>query len=218
MALYLTNLELECDFISTQSKKSQLEKVCEDMYLQLNSSKECHISLDTWNMLHFEIPDLAEFVMKEIGPMDVPIPKIHPEDILSKFPEITLYKIQTLLNGVNTIKKIAHETKTSVKSVIKCIRQLEYLGFVSLVPAFQFSNTYRITDKIGKVLNEYSQECVELVSLNEYVDECNIFDIYCSMNNQLLESVLKANPNIVNQVDPVKLVQFGLMRGLIEKV
>lgn len=218
MALYLTNLELECEFISTLSKKSQLEKVCEEIYLQLTQGKECHISIDTWNVLHFEIPDLKEFAIKDISPLDVPIPKIQPEDILLRYPEITLYKIQTFLNGVNTIKKIAHETRTSVKSVIKCIRQLEYLDFITLVPVFQFSNTYRITEHIGKVLNEYSEECVEFVSLNDNVDECNIFDIYCSLSNSVLETVLKTNPNIVNQVDPVKLVQFGLVKGLIEKI
>jgi len=53
----LTELELESEFISTEGKKSQLESIVKQMFLQLEDGFNCFIKIDEFNCINFRFED-----------------------------------------------------------------------------------------------------------------------------------------------------------------
>ncbi|XP_035232255.1 GATOR complex protein NPRL2-like [Stegodyphus dumicola] len=137
--------------------------------------------------------------------------------------DLTVMLILPYIDGFRHVAKIAIEAGVEIHLVKAFIQNMVYYGVVTLIPIFMYSNIYTPTPK----LNELAESCRLQDECMNYVARqgCHrpsfrsIFTLYCQLTPETSVKTLclRNNPR-ASGIDERKLIQFGLMKGIIRQL
>lgn len=137
--------------------------------------------------------------------------------------DLTTQQVLPYIDGYSHIAKIAAAADVESNLVKACVESLLYYNQVQLLPIFQYSNIYTVTSGIRKLYTDqdFQEECQRAVCKNITIlaQLSHILMLYCSMTygTTVRDLCLRFNPQALN-IDERKLVQFGLLNGLIQRL
>jgi len=218
LASNISTLELESDLVSSKSKKSILGRVCQEVYLQLNSDGQCYVPVDEWNVIVLEVYRREMRTPPKVKLWDVPVPLCELSSLTEHCCDLTLSRVIPFIDGHKFVKEIVESSKIEENYVLSCIQHLFYHRMIEIVDIFDLSNIYRVTHRVSEVLTVLAEESVNLLAKKDSIDEASIFNYYCELADQHLNDFLTANPNFVEEVDLEKFIVFGLLNGILSRV
>ncbi|XP_077984006.1 GATOR1 complex protein NPRL2-like [Glandiceps talaboti] len=222
LASHLINLELEGGFLSNEESKSTLPNLLFQLRGQLNTFGKCSVPVNDANIIHLKIVTMGSeppMVLEHHVPMFL-------EDkctFNSRHLDLTTQQILPYIDGFNHAQRIAVEAGVHMNLVSMCIQNLVYLGVVTLVPIFQYSNVYAPTPDINKLVDDrqLQKECIRYIAKtgSDLPRFRAVFKLYCGLGPSISVSDFCArhNPQSYN-VDERRLIQFGVMKGLIRRL
>ncbi|KAK3740606.1 hypothetical protein QZH41_009731, partial [Actinostola sp. cb2023] len=222
LANYLTTLELENGFLSKEESKETLPKILANIRTGLNDAGRCTIPIDEANTIHLK-PDLPVKEPVTVKNHQVPIFIWDQRAWSSKEWDITTQQIIPYIDGYNHVQRIANEADMDPSLVRMCIQNMAYYNVVKLIPIFQYSNVYTPTPEMNRLLTDrkLQDECIQYspkkgAVLPTFYD---IFKMYCGLSPGVTVRDLCArfNPSSL-RIDERRLIQFGVMKGLIRRL
>ncbi|KAM4821549.1 LOW QUALITY PROTEIN: GATOR1 complex protein NPRL2 [Thomomys bottae] len=140
LAGYLTTLELESSFVSTEESKQKLVPIMTILLEELNASGRCTLPIDESNTIHLKVieqrPDPP--VAQEY---DVPVFTKDKEDFFNSQWDLTTQQILPYIDGFRHVQKISAEADVELNLVRIAIQNLLYYGVVTLVSILQVGET-----------------------------------------------------------------------------
>ncbi|KAK6638423.1 hypothetical protein RUM44_008852 [Polyplax serrata] len=222
---YLIGMELESKFLSLQDKdeneKQRLSKMLNQVMEDLNSTKMCTLT-EGVATTHLKV---VKICADPTPVLDHQVP-IFIENRGAFFEEqwdLTTQQVLPFIDGFNHISKIAAEADVENNLVKSCVQNLVYYGVVSLIPIFQYSNVYAGTPQLRKLAENspLQKECIEYVSksLRHPPNFKDVFKFYASMvrGTTIKDLCIRLNPHS-KRINERKLVQFGVLKGFIQRV
>ncbi|KAK7074098.1 Nitrogen permease regulator-like 2, partial [Halocaridina rubra] len=157
--------------------------------------------------------------------LDHYVPILISERVLNRGDhwDLTTQQVLPYIDGYSHIAKIAASADVESNLVKACVENLLYYNQVKLLPIFQYSNVYTVTSGIQKLYSchELQEECQRTVSKNIAIlpQMTHILMLYCSMTYGVTvrDLCIRYNPQSLN-IDEPKLVQFGLLNDLIQRL
>ncbi|GAB1294645.1 GATOR complex protein NPRL2 [Apodemus speciosus] len=246
LAGYLTTLELESSFVSTEESKQKLVPIMTILLEELNASGRCTLPIDdsliNWragnshglkdesNTIHLKVieqrPDPP--VAQEY---DVPVFTKDKEDFFSSQWDLTTQQILPYIDGFRHVQKISAEADVELNLVRIAIQNLLYYGVVTLVSILQYSNVYCPTPKVQDLVDDKSlqEACLSYVTKQGHKRASlrDVFQLYCSLSpGTTVRDLIGRHPQQLQHVDERsdghsqawKLIQFGLMKNLIRRL
>ncbi|XP_067230111.1 GATOR complex protein NPRL2 isoform X4 [Chanodichthys erythropterus] len=234
---YLTTLELESGFISNEESKQKLLPILSTLLEELNVTGACTLPIgyicifnltislsvilaafiitlspslitDYSNTIHLKLIEQRKdpLVVQEY---DVPVFTKNKDHFIKSQWDLTTQqvckkKILPFVDGYRHIQKISAEADVELNLVRIAVQNLLYYEVVTLVSIFQYSNVYCTTPKVQNLIDKkcLQEECLQYISkLGTTVRDL------CSRYSHQLQ-----------RVDERKLIQFGLMKGLIRRL
>ncbi|KAM7289188.1 GATOR complex protein NPRL2 isoform X1 [Ixodes scapularis] len=229
LANYLITLEQETNFILDESKKRQLPKIMSEILHDLNIKRSCSIPINDSTTIYLKVTTVHEAPC-EVSDHDVPIftasrPACTPSqwDLTTQQWDITAMQILPYIDGFRHVAKIAIEADVEVSLVKECIRNMLYYGIVQLIPLFLYSAVYTTTPEIRSLASDIAlqKECIAYVARQGRPRPSfrSVFEMYCSfhLSNSVRDICSRTNPHGLG-IDERKLVQFGVMKGLLRRI
>ncbi|KAG8523953.1 GATOR complex protein NPRL2 [Galemys pyrenaicus] len=222
LAGYLTTLELESSFVSTEESKQKLVPIMTILLEELNASGRCTLPIDESNTIHLKVieqrPDPP--VAQEY---DVPVFTKDKEDFFNSQWDLTTQQILPYIDGFRHVQKISAEADVELNLVRIAIQNLLYYGVVTLVSIFQYSNVYCPTPKVQDLADDQSlqEACLSYVTKQGHKRASlrDVFQLYCSLSpGTTVRDLIGRHPQQLQHVDERKLIQFGLMKNLIRRL
>ncbi|XP_031573687.1 GATOR complex protein NPRL2-like [Actinia tenebrosa] len=222
LANYLTTLELEDGFLSNEESKETLPEILWSIRTKLNEVGKCTITIDEANTIHLK-PDLTSKEPCPVNDHDVPIFTWYQGAWSLSEWDISTQQIMPYIDGFNHVLRIANEADMDPSLVRECIQNMVYYNVVKLIPIFQYSNVYIPTPEMNKLVTEkkLQDECITYspkkgAVLPTFYD---VFKLYCGLSPGVTVRDLCArfNPGSL-RIDERRLIQFGVMRGLIRRL
>jgi len=162
-----------------------------------------------------------------VKPWHVPITKINLLDIVDDRWDLTLRKIIPEIDGINDVRKIAHNADVALDLAKLALQHLLYYQAILMLDMFFFSNIYAVMPAINDFVNNadnMQEECAGYVFTsgeklaNYYL--CRLFVSFCQ--GRTLKEWLKLHMDdgldVMKYVDVRRLVQFGVIKGLLKRV
>ncbi|XP_064605501.1 GATOR1 complex protein NPRL2-like isoform X2 [Liolophura sinensis] len=136
LATYLTQLELEREFLSNADSKQRLPEILQEILTKLNMCGHCSIPMSESNTIHLKVsPCVTDLPM--IEEQDVPIllpdhsgPNLHHWDL-------TTQQIIGYIDGFNHVLRIASEADVEINLVKACVQNLLHYKVVKIISIFQ---------------------------------------------------------------------------------
>ncbi|XP_041047980.1 GATOR1 complex protein NPRL2 isoform X3 [Cetorhinus maximus] len=127
------------------------------------------------------------------------------------------------IDGFRHIQKISAEADVELNLVRIAVQNLLYYGVVTLVPIFQYSNVYCPTPRVQDLVDDKSlqEECLAYVTKPgpKRASLRDVFQLYCGLSpGTTARDLCSRYAQQLQQVDERKLIQFGLMKGLIRRL
>uniref|UniRef100_A0AC11EU12 NPR2 like, GATOR1 complex subunit n=1 Tax=Ovis aries TaxID=9940 RepID=A0AC11EU12_SHEEP len=222
LAGYLTTLELESSFVSTEESKQKLVPIMTILLEELNASGRCTLPIDESNTIHLKVieqrPDPP--VAQEY---DVPVFTKDKEDFFNSQWDLTTQQILPYIDGFRHVQKISAEADVELNLVRIAIQNLLYYGVVTLVSILQYSNVYCPTPKVQDLVDDKSlqEACLSYVTKQGHKRASlrDVFQLYCSLSpGTTVRDLIGRHPQQLQHVDERKLIQFGLMKNLIRRL
>ncbi|XP_073888388.1 GATOR1 complex protein NPRL2 isoform X9 [Macaca fascicularis] len=117
LAGYLTTLELESSFVSTEESKQKLVPIMTILLEELNASGRCTLPIDESNTIHLKVieqrPDPP--VAQEY---DVPVFTKDKEDFFNSQWDLTTQQILPYIDGFRHVQKISAEADVELNLVL----------------------------------------------------------------------------------------------------
>lgn len=222
LANYLVKLELEDSFLFQEHTKALLPSVMALIRDDLNKTGKCSIPINASNTIYLNV--IRVYPMPpQVQDQDVPIFTERKFPILPTDWDITMQQILPYIDGFRHVAKIAVEAGVEICLVKAFIQNMVYYGVVTLIPIFMYTNVYTPTPK----LNELAENCRLQDECTKYVARqgCHrpffrsIFMLYCQLTPEtnVKTLCLRHNPRAIG-IDERKLIQFGLMKGIIRQL
>lgn len=197
-----------------KQNREELLRLLIEIYESINLHHECFLNYDEDKFLFLKY--LEEFQpSKDFLPVedhDVPVPLINllsPQfTMLYMEVDINLYKIISLIDGVNCVKKISIETDIENSKVKDYVQNLLFHGLIKLVDMFSFSNKYCLTQEIHNFIGneQMKQECVRFfknlfqINIKKYKN-ISIFFRFMT-DNKLSSSIIV----VLNEINIVHVI------------
>lgn len=137
--------------------------------------------------------------------------------------DLTTQQVAPYIDGFNHVARIAVLSDVENNLVKACVQNLVYYGIVALVPLFQYGNVYCTTPKLGKFAHDQvlQEKCLRYVtrSPHQMPSFRDVFRLYAAMTRgtTIRDLCLRFNPTNL-RINERKLVQFGILEGLIRRV
>ncbi|KAF0034808.1 hypothetical protein F2P81_012566 [Scophthalmus maximus] len=182
---YLTTLELESGFISTEESKQKLLPIMSTLMEELNATGACTLPIDKSNTIHLKLIQLRKDppIVQEY---DVPV-FTHCKDYFIKSQwDLTTQQILPYIDGFRHIQKISAEADVELNLVRIAVQNLMYYGVVTLVSIYQYSNVYCTTPKVQSLIDDKSiqEECLNYVTKQgqKRASLRDVFQLYCGLS------------------------------------
>jgi len=222
LAGYLTSLEHESSYLSTEKTKQQIPHILKKILNDLNNFDECTIPIDNCNTIHLKIAQLLK-VAPFVSDDEVPIFLWSRNTIESQHWDLTASRILPSINGFNHVQKIASIADVDLGLVRSALQTLLFHGVIALIPIFSYSNMYAIKPEFRELTKdlEMQKECINFVSLREYSlpKFRDIFMLYCALGPGISVNALcsRHDPESLG-INEQKLIQFGLIKKFIHQL
>ena len=217
LASYLTTLEMESGFLSNEETKSRIPSLLQGILEQINSYGSCLIPINDSTTIHLMVVPIKS----EPGEVDdhmVPIMNIGYKERANHW-DLATQQLLPYIDGFKHVARIAAEGDMDINIVKVCIQNLVHYGIIQLISIFQYTNVYVTTPNINKLAEDESmqRECVEYIAKPHKIPSfCDVFAIYCGLRAGITvrDVCSRYNPHSLG-IDERKLVQYGLLKGLI---
>ncbi|XP_039292536.1 GATOR complex protein NPRL2 [Nilaparvata lugens] len=200
-----TGMEVETGFLSQQEEAAN----------QQEPSNRTRLV----NMLNIVLQDLNKQRMCTLsGKL-----KHHSSLPQHHFTSLITLIVLPFIDGINHVAKIAVEADVEANLVKACLQNLEYYGVVRMIPIFQYSNVYVPTSKLHRLtINKRLQDdCLRTVARagRQIPSIRDVFRLYSNMahGTTVRDLCIRFDP-VALRVDEKRLVQFGVLEGLIRRV
>ncbi|XP_076263040.1 nitrogen permease regulator-like 2 isoform X1 [Rhynchophorus ferrugineus] len=215
---YLMSMEIESSFLSIGQSKEKLSPLLEKVMEDLNTKGECAL-LQGPIATHLKVCQIRS----DPNPvLDHQVP-IFIKELPPNQWDLTTQQVTPYINGFNHIARIASLSDVDNNLVKACVQNLVYYKVVALVPLFQYSNIYCTTPKLRTLAQDIDlqRRCLQ------YVARCNrqipnlrdVFRTYAAMTRGTTIKDICNRFNMANmRINERKLVQFGVLEGLIRRV
>lgn len=223
-AEYLTAMEMESSFLSSGST-TRLTPILQQVLENLNKYGECALT-EGPTATHLKVVrirrDPAPVLDYQVPVFVRPLPLQQPWDL-------TTHQVAPHIDGFNHVARIASLADVENNLVKACVQNLLYYGIVQLVPLFQYGNVYYTTPKLGLLIHddELQKRCIEFVARQGTRPHHrttlphlrDIFRMYAAMTRgtTVRDLCQRFNPTTLS-INERKLVQFGVLEGLIRRV
>lgn len=223
LAGYMTQLENELEFLSKPHSESSIRDFLQEVLDDLNHDRCCNIKMAESCNVHLK---LAKTIHEPIavGNHDVPIFSVPKEVVMKHHWDLTTQQMLHYIDGISHVMNIAAEADVELNLVKANLQNLLYYKFLKLVSVFQYSNVYSVTCEINKLMEDshLQQECTKFVAKSERnpPEFCDVFMLYSQFTpGTTVKDICTRQTNPHNQrVDERKLVQFGVMKGLLRRM
>ncbi|XP_062853920.1 GATOR complex protein NPRL2 [Trichomycterus rosablanca] len=221
LAGYLTTLELESGFISNEESKQKLLPIMSTLLEELNATGACTLPIDESNTIHLKLIEQRKDPMI-VQEYDVPVFTQNKDRFIKFQWDLTTQQILSYIDGYRHIQKISAEADVELNLVRIAIQNLLYYGVVTLVSIFQYSNVYCTTPKVQSLIDDKAiqEECLHYVSKpGQRASLRDVFQLYCGLTpGTTVRDLCSRHAQQLQKVDERKLIQFGLMKGLIRRL
>lgn len=221
MSDFLMALEVENCFLSASEDKTRLAEMLQQVIQDLNLHKMCTLTEGTMTS-HLKVIKLAP-EPKPVLEHQVPIFLDGREVFQTDQWDLTTQQVLPYIDGFNHVARIAAEADVENNLVKSCVQNLIYYGVVTLIPIFQYSNVYAATSKLKELAEntKLQERCVAYASKfpRQPAYLRDIYRMYASMThgNSMRDLCQRLNPQNL-RINERRLVQFGLIEGLIRRV
>jgi hypothetical protein len=223
LAGYLTQLEEDTAFLSKPENTEEVSSFLAEVLNGLNSEGSCNINMAKSCTVHLKLAATIHELIS-VEEHDVPVLTV-PREVVMKYQwDLTTQQILHYVDGSAHVKKIAQEADIELNLVKADLQNLLHYKMLQLVPIFQYSNVYTVTRDINKLMedNHLQQECLKFVAKSERSspDLRDVFMLYCDFTPGTTVKDLctrQTSPHSL-RVDERKLVQFGVMKGLLRRM
>ncbi|KAJ7424762.1 Nitrogen permease regulator 2-like protein [Willisornis vidua] len=222
LAGYLTTLELESGFISNEESKQKLVPIMTILLEELNAKGKCTLPIDESNTIHLKVieqrPDPP--IVQEY---DVPVFTQDKDDFFNSQWDLTTQQILPYIDGFRHVQKISAEADVELNLVRIAVQNLLYYGVVTLVSILQYSNVYCTTPKVQDLVDDkcLQEECLSYVTKQGHkrANLRDVFQLYCGLSpGTTVRDLISRYTLQLQRVDERRLIQFGLMKGLIRRL
>jgi len=221
LAEHLVTLEVEQNFLSTIECRAELPVILGQVLEDLNRGGHCTVTVGS-STLHLKVMQVSAEPAR-VCDHDVPVFTSEFSPSKRDYWDLTTKQILPYIDGRSHVAKIAIEADVDNGLVKACIQNLLYYGIVQLVPIFQYSNMYAATSSLRQLASnvELCKECIAFVAKVERQPPLfrDVFQMYCAMTygTTIRDLCLRFNPHAL-RIDEQRLVQFGVLRGLIRRI
>ncbi|CAG8627576.1 13791_t:CDS:2, partial [Cetraspora pellucida] len=223
VARVLTSLENESAFLSSESTKSFIYNIIEQLFEDLNSYCECQIPINSSNTINLKLfptyrnpPSVYDY--------QVPICTVNLKDLIDGNWDITMEKVAKTINGIHHVKKIAELADVDYGLARKCMEHLLYYGCIIMVDIFQFSNVYAVKPDITRIIEDEAlqSECLSYVRKRDKIPPsfAKLFSLYCQLKHGLtLKEWIQENKEVTSlNIDIRRFISFGIIKGFLYRV
>ncbi|XP_029043128.1 GATOR complex protein NPRL2 isoform X2 [Osmia bicornis bicornis] len=221
MSDFLMALEVENCFLSASEVKTRLAEMLQQVMQDLNLHKMCTLTEGTMTS-NLKVIKLAP-EPKPVLDHQVPIFLEGREAFQSDQWDLTTQQVLPYIDGFNHVARIAAEADVENNLVKSCVQNLVYYGVVTLIPIFQYSNVYGATSKLKELAEnpKLQERCIAYASKfpRQPAYLRDIYRMYASMTHgsSMRDLCQRLNPQNL-RINERRLVQFGLIEGLIRRV
>lgn len=223
LAGYMTTLETESGFISNEDTREKIPKILEEIMNGLNDQGECRIAVDEFNMVFLKLLPLPK-ENPDVLDHSVPVFLWSKSAIVMEHWGLTAQKVMQYIDGFNHVQKIATAADIDLGIVRSAVQTLVFHQVVGLIPVFLYSNMYSIKPAIHELYSDVAlqRECVAYVARDPDSKPPHfrdVFMLYCALGPGVSVRNLCArhDPALLG-VDEQRLVSFGVIKGLLEKL
>lgn len=222
LANYLVKLELEDEFLLQEHTKAQLPSIMANIRDDLNRTGKCSIPINGSNTIYLNIIRVYPMPPR-VKDHDVPIFTRRKFPVVPSEWDITMQQILPYIDGFRHVAKIAVEAGVEIRLVKAFIQNMVYYGVVTLIPIFMYSNVYTPTPKLIDLAENHQlqDDCIQYVARQGCHRPTfrSLFFLYCQLNAETSVKALcsRNSPRAIG-IDERKLIQFGLMKGIIRQL
>lgn len=179
-----------------------------------------------------------------VAPHQVPLAIVRLEALTDPNWDLTVLRILPYINGVNSVKRIAHLAEADYSLVRKAVAHLLYYGCVMLLDIFSFGASYAPTAEIGAFVRDHEaqDECRRYVvtgdtqpssrlGLDERrgldakkilaasIDSTCLVELYTSLRQgQSIRTWCIEHADIISVVDIRRFITFGVIKGFLYRI
>ncbi|KAM9182560.1 GATOR1 complex protein NPRL2 isoform 1-T1 [Mergus octosetaceus] len=214
--------QLESGFISNEESKQKLVPIMTILLEELNAKGKCTLPIDESNTIHLKVieqrPDPP--IVQEY---DVPVFTQDKDDFFNSQWDLTTQQILPYIDGFRHVQKISAEADVELNLVRIAVQNLLYYGVVTLVSILQYSNVYCTTPKVQDLVDDkcLQEECLSYVTKpgHKRASLRDVFQLYCGLSpGTTVRDLISRYTLQLQRVDERRLIQFGLMKGLIRRL
>lgn len=230
LAHFLVDLELEIEFLSDEKYSTQLQRLLEKVYSDLNERKECSAVIFGYS-LHLKVIAVQNDP-EMVNDWDVPVLQIKwdesQENAIKKEDwDLTTQQILPHVNGINFIGKIAALARVDSSLVRAAIQNLLYHRVVKLNCIFMYSNVYCLTPSV-KLLREdedLREKFMNYIKRDENFDNRivtfrDVYRMICEFDNHtsVVDICHQFRPRENMNICEFRFVTFLMLHGIIRRV
>ncbi|XP_050411926.1 GATOR complex protein NPRL2 isoform X1 [Patella vulgata] len=221
LASYLTQLELENEFLFSEEKKKEIPTLLKNLKDRLNSYGYCNLAMGDSCIIHLKVAQCTSeppFIEDHAVPV-----LVQNKDITEYTWDLTTQQILHYVDGFSHVAKIAAEADIEVNRVKACLQNLIHYQVIQGISIFQYSNVYTVTPELQQLANDpdLQAECIFFIARKEHrpPNFRDIFQMYCNLTagTTVKDLCSRYNPHSL-QIDERKLIQYGLMKGYIRRL
>ncbi|XP_072382097.1 GATOR1 complex protein NPRL2 [Diabrotica undecimpunctata] len=216
---YLVAREMESDFLSQEKMtKIKLTPILTQVKEELNTKGECALT-EGATTTHLKV---CRIRLDPSPVMDHQVP-IFIRELPEQQWDLTTQQVTPYIDGFNHVAKIATLSDVENNLVKACVQNLVYYGIVALVPLFQYGNVYCTTPKLKMMAQDVDLQhrCLNFVAKSKRQPPTirDVFRLYAAMTRgtTIRDLCIRFNPSNL-RINERKLVQFGVLEGIIRRV
>ncbi|CAH1110648.1 unnamed protein product [Psylliodes chrysocephalus] len=215
---YLVAREMESNFLSEGKVNKKLAPILTQVKNELNNKGECAL-IEGATTTHLKVCTIR---LDPTPVMDHQVP-IFIRELPEQQWDLTTQQVTPFIDGFNHVAKIAVLSDVENNLVKACVQNLVYYGVVALIPLFQYGNVYCTTPKLKMMVQDIDlqQKCLNYVAKNprQLPAIRDVFRMYAAMTRgtTIRDLCVRFNPSNL-RINERKLVQFGVLEGIIRRV
>jgi hypothetical protein len=215
---YLVAMEIESSFLSDGKTSTKLAPMLKQVTEELNTRGECALT---------EGPNATHLKVVHIRSDPLPVADHQVPVFIKQLPnqqwDLTTQQVTPYIDGFNHVARIATLSDVENNLVKACVQNLVYYGVVALVPLFQYGNVYCTTPQLKLLAHDVNLQnrCLRYVAVSQrhLPNFRDVFRMFAAMTRgtTIRDLCLRFGPSNL-RINERKLVQFGVLEGLIRRV
>ncbi|XP_022662959.1 GATOR complex protein NPRL2-like isoform X3 [Varroa jacobsoni] len=222
LAHYLVTLERESQLISNPKMKPRLLEIISRVRHDLDVKRSASIQVTPATTIYLKVnrvhADPQDVHDHHVAVFTENRPAVPPAQW-----DLTTQRILPLIDGFRHVLQIAQESDVDIDLVKACLRNLIYYDVIKIIPLFLYSAIYVATPLMQKLYTDrhLQADCVHNVQYGTSNQPTfrDIFSIYARFNSYYtVADICNLMKPRQKSIDERKLVQFGVIHGLIKRL